>query len=255
MAGFVDALIAQVLRLAINLQACRARLGARTDGEVLHDLRIALRKLRSLLRPLRGLLENDPLEPAAAALGQLSGPLRDTEVLLAELQAHAVSSQLDARRQALDAGYTALLASAELQQLFRALDVWPELFRQAQADAALRGLARRVQRYLARQRRRLGAALRAPDHDLHRTRLLIKRMRYGAEAYPQQAAVSSLAALALKAAQTALGDWHDHLQWLARAEREPDLAPRVAEWRQALAAAEQLADRALLPLQKYFPGR
>ncbi len=70
MAGCVDALIAQVLRLAINLQACRARLAARTDGEALHDLRFALRKLHSLLPPLRGLIENDPLE-SAAALGHL----------------------------------------------------------------------------------------------------------------------------------------------------------------------------------------
>ncbi|RJG09632.1 hypothetical protein D3879_16275 [Pseudomonas cavernicola] len=34
-----------------------------------------------------------------------------------------------------------------------------------------------------------------------------------------------------------------------------DLAPRVADWRLALAAAELLADQALLPLHQYFPGR
>ncbi|GAB3371972.1 hypothetical protein GCM10027514_05780 [Azotobacter armeniacus] len=57
----------------------------RREGDALHDLRVALHWLRSLLRPLRGLPGVDPQEQAAAAVGRLSTPLRDDEVLLQEL--------------------------------------------------------------------------------------------------------------------------------------------------------------------------
>ena len=58
---------------------------------------------------------------AARGLGQLSGPLRDEEVLLAQLQAQTRRPQ-PARQQQLDAGYGRLLASPELQEFFAALD-------------------------------------------------------------------------------------------------------------------------------------
>ncbi|MNG37201.1 hypothetical protein D3C84_1244800 [compost metagenome] len=46
-------------------------------------------------------------------------------------------------------------------------------------------------------------------------------------------------------AQTALGNWHDHFQWLARAENEADLRPRVRAWQVAMHAAEVRSDRVL----------
>ena len=46
MSRFIDALIAQVLTLEVQLRASQARLAARTDAEALHDLRIALRRYR-----------------------------------------------------------------------------------------------------------------------------------------------------------------------------------------------------------------
>ncbi|MNE85663.1 hypothetical protein D3C80_1826880 [compost metagenome] len=46
-------------------------------------------------------------------------------------------------------------------------------------------------------------------------------------------------------AQSALGKWHDHVQWLARADREPDLRPRIRAWQVALHAAEVRSDRVL----------
>ncbi|WP_185831727.1 hypothetical protein [Pseudomonas aeruginosa] len=42
---FVDALIAQVLKLEITLYHASARLASNTDGEALHDLRISVRRL------------------------------------------------------------------------------------------------------------------------------------------------------------------------------------------------------------------
>src|SRR3990167_9711488 len=86
MGRFIGGELQQVVRLQVSLYACRERLLAATDPEALHDLRIALRKLRSLLRPLRGVPACDALQKQAAELGRISGPLRDLEVLLAHLQ-------------------------------------------------------------------------------------------------------------------------------------------------------------------------
>ena len=58
----------------------------------------------------------------------------------------------------------------------------------------------------------------------------------------------------LKAAQTALGDWHDRLQWCLRAESEADLQPCLARWQRELAAAEVDADAVLLRLQQTLAG-
>ena len=46
-------LFEQVIVQQVRLYACLARLREQTDAEALHDLRITLRRLRSLLRPLR----------------------------------------------------------------------------------------------------------------------------------------------------------------------------------------------------------
>ncbi|CAD5109605.1 CHAD domain-containing protein [Zestomonas carbonaria] len=253
MSRFVDDLVAQVLSLDIALRACRERLAARTDTEALHDLRINLRKLRSLLRPLREQPVVMPLEEAAAALGVLSGPLRDLEVLLAELERQGHGELLGARRVALEQGYETLLRSAELRHLFRVLDNWPGLVRRADSDGGLKGLRKRARKVLRRQSARLAEALVDPAHDRHRLRLLIKRVRYGDEAYPALSPVADDGWTALKAAQSALGDWHDHLQWLARAGEQADLAPLMPGWQAALAEAEVRADKACEALMEHFP--
>ncbi len=81
----IDELIEHVVALEAELQACSARLQEHSDGEALHDLRIGVRRLRSILRPLRGLPEINALELVAAEVGHRSTPLRDTEVLIQEL--------------------------------------------------------------------------------------------------------------------------------------------------------------------------
>ncbi|WP_434606752.1 CHAD domain-containing protein [Pseudomonas sp. Z6-20] len=55
--SFVDRFVAEILSLQIALYYSRARLEAGTDSEALHDLRIAVRRIRSLLRPMRSLSE------------------------------------------------------------------------------------------------------------------------------------------------------------------------------------------------------
>ena len=66
--AFVDSLVAHLLRCQVDLWEIQARLQAETDCEALHDLRIQLRRLRSLLRPLRQHSGIAPLYAAAAEL-------------------------------------------------------------------------------------------------------------------------------------------------------------------------------------------
>lgn len=77
----VDQILSRVLGLQVNLYACEARLEAGTDPEALHDLRIAVRRLRSLLHPLRAHESVLLIRNAAATVGQLTTPVRDLEVL------------------------------------------------------------------------------------------------------------------------------------------------------------------------------
>lgn len=245
MAAMLDDLIAQVIALEIRLHVCTERLVARTDDEALHDLRVATRRLRSLLRPLRGLAAVDVLEQAAADLARLSSPLRDLEVLIAELRSHRLERLVPARERALRSGYAQFLLAPELTHLLQVLEAWPHLMRVCEREGLLTGLRQKIEKFLGKSRRQLVQALRSPDHDRHRLRLLIKRLRYGLDAYPDLADLSPRTRQLLVGAQTALGNWHDHFQWLARAENEADLRPRVRAWQVAMHAAEVRSDRVL----------
>jgi CHAD domain-containing protein len=245
MSALVDRLVARVLGLEVRLLACQARLSARTDPEALHDLRTTVRRLRSLLRPLRGLPGVEQLETAASWVGDLSTPLRDREVLAAYLLQHDQPEAAQRRMAQMDQAYPAVAASPELRQLLMILDAFPRFLRASQRQGLLKGLRTRIEKRLAKQWEKLDKALHDPAHDRHRLRLLIKRVRYGIEAYPELDRLPKAAMPRLKSAQGALGDWHDCWQWLARAEQEADLQPCVAGWKTALAKAEKRADGVL----------
>lgn len=245
MSALVDRLVAHVLSLEVRLLACQARLVARTDPEALHDLRTTVRRLRSLLRPLRGLPGVEQLEAVASGVGQLTTPLRDREVLAAYLLQHDQPEAARLRMAQMDKAYPAVAASAELAQLLLVLDAFPRFLRAAQRQGLLEGLRKRIEKRLAKQWKKLKHTLHDPAHDRHLLRLLIKRVRYGIEAYPELDRLPEAALPRLKSAQAALGDWHDCWQWLIRAEHEADLLPCVAVWKTTMAKAETRADRVL----------
>lgn len=245
MSDLIDRLVAQVLGLEVRLLACQARLSARTDPEALHDLRTTVRRMRSLLRPLRGLPGVEQLEAAASAVGSLTTPLRDREVLAAYLLQHGQPEAAQRRMAQMDEAYPAVAASPELNQLLIILDAFPRFLRAAQRQDLLKGLRKRIVRRLAKQWKKLDEALHDPAHDRHRLRLLIKRVRYGIEAYPELDRLPKAALPRLRSAQAALGDWHDCWQWLVRAEQEEDLHPCVAVWKTTMVKAEHRADRVL----------
>lgn len=245
MSVLVDQLVAQVIGLEVGLLSCQARLAAVTDDEALHDLRTTVRRLRSLLRPLRGLPGVEQLEAAAGSVGQLTTPLRDREVLAAYLHEHGHHQAAERRLRLQPGAYRVVAQSPELAQLLQILEAFPRFLRASHHQKLLKGLRSRIEKRLGKQWKKLDEALRDPSHDRHRLRLLIKRVRYAAEAYPALDKLPAKAVSRLKQAQGALGDWHDCWQWLAQAEQQADLQPCVAVWQRTMANAERESDRVL----------
>ena len=122
MSDWVDRIVANIVRLEVRLLACQARLQAETDPEALHDLRTTVRRLRSLLRPLRGLPGVVQLEMAASQVGALTTPLRDLEVLAAYLRQQGYVQLAERRLSQLAGSYGAVAESAQLAQLLLILD-------------------------------------------------------------------------------------------------------------------------------------
>jgi len=245
MSNMLDEVIAHLIGVEVRLLACQARLEVKTDPEALHDLRTTVRRLRSLLRPLRGLPGVDQLEAVAKGVGQLTTPYRDREVLAAHLHKHGYHVLAAHREMQMREVYPQVAASAEVERLLRILDGFPRFVRTAHRQKLIGKLHGRIDKRLGKQWHQLQQALNDPGHDRHRLRLLIKRARYGAEAYPGVDKAGERVLKRLKQAQSALGDWHDNWQWLLQMEKEPDLLPCLPQWQAALIKAEQNSDRAL----------
>lgn len=245
MSAMVDHLIAEILSLNVKLLACHARLAASTDSEALHALRTTVRRLRSVLRPLRGLPGMDQVEEAAKGVGDLTTPLRDMQVLAVFLNKQGMNQAALKRTTYLDAACPQVATSPELNRLFGVLDQLPSFLRAQQRHGLLKRLRQRIEKRMDKQWKQLREAMADPAHDRHRLRLLIKRVRYAAEAYPELSHQPEGMQKRLKSAQGALGDWHDHLQWLAQAEQQADLAPCVAGWELGILRAEEKSDKAL----------
>ncbi|PYB74854.1 metal-chelation protein CHAD [Pseudomonas sp. LB-090624] len=255
MSAMLDHVVAQILVLQVRLLACRERLAADTDSEALHDLRIAVRRLRSLLRPLRGLPGVEQLEDAAGALGTLTTPLRDREVLAAELLARGHGAAGQRRLEGRGKVFASVAASPQLARVLAIVDAFPLFLRAAGREGLVKSLDKRIDKRLVKQWRKLRDALQDPAHDRHRLRLLIKRARYGDEAYPQLDHAGKKLQRLLKKAQGDLGDWHDRLQWLLQAREQADLAHCKVDWERELHEAEQKADVTLDALQQALARR
>ncbi|WP_144937629.1 CHAD domain-containing protein [Pseudomonas alabamensis] len=255
MSAMLDHVVARVLALHVRLHACRQRLRADTDSEALHDLRTSVRRLRSLLRPLRGLPGVQELEDAARALGTLTTPLRDQEVMGAELieRGHLSAGQrrLEGRAQT----FASVADSAPLTRTLSILDAFPGFLRAADREGVVSGLHSQVDERLRKQWRKLEKAVQDPAHDRHRVRLLIKRVRYAEEAYPQLDHAGNALRRLLKQGQQDLGEWHDRVQWLLQVDQQADLAVLKADWQQELEAAQQRADKTLMRLGKALKKR
>ncbi|MEH6486508.1 MULTISPECIES: CHAD domain-containing protein [Pseudomonas] len=239
----------QVIRLHVAIIACVERVRARTDAEALHDLRINLRKLRSLLKPVGDRASCMELQRSAAALGTLTGPLRDLEVLEAELWRLGDQQAARARAERVVQGYAGVACSQQTLELLQALEAWPADWLASELQGELKQLRAHLHKRLRKDQQRLRTLLHSEALDWHELRLLVKRVRYGAQAYPQLCGLSTRQQATLKRAQSSLGTWHDHLQWLHRAETEPDLQACTGVWSANLQGCELACTDVVVRLQ------
>jgi CHAD domain-containing protein len=206
-------------------------LRADLDTEFLHDFRVALRRTRSLVRQLKHVFPAEVVEHFSvefAWLGQMTGPLRDLDVLVLTLRGQAVNvpdadmnavieflgqEQTRARRTLLEsldsARYRTLLADWQ-QFLSRPVALT------SPAPDARRPLADVVAHRAWRLSKRLIRSGEAIDEHtdpahLHEVRILAKKLRYLVDvtssfydADPRDHVLS-----ALKKVQRVLGDFND----------------------------------------------
>lgn len=221
-------------RLESHLGSLRAllvtalqRLGDPADTESLHEMRVVLRRLRMLLRPLKRSGQAGQLRDAAAGLFRQTNSLRDNEVLLEELVRNGMHVAAAARQAQQMRDRQALMDSPGLAGLIAA---WPDdgvACLSAPSRRRRRSLKKKMRRELAKARRILRRQLRQPAPDLHEVRLAIKRLRYRLLA---KGHASPSLLVQLERGQEVLGQWHDHDVWLLRAVTEPDLQACIDRW-------------------------
>ena len=168
------------------------RLGS--DPESLHDMRVAVRRSRALLRAGGALIASDTEELASELkwLGEVLGAVRDLDVLLERLRAEATALGGDDEKAALrllrtlsrqrTRARSALLNALQSDRYLALLDRFDTELRELRptdAELELDTLARREVKLL---RKAVGAIPDEPhDEELHDLRKLGKRARYASE--------------------------------------------------------------------------
>jgi len=171
------------------------------DPEELHQMRVAVRRMRATLKAARPLLDRawaDDLRAELGWLGRVLGPVRDADVLLERLRSRAAAFD-DASRRAAETLLATLVAERETAraEMLSALssDRYTTLLRRLAAavakpfpTATTRGgtagpalveLVRTEFRRLSKAVRRAGDD--PPDDVLHALRIQGKRLRYTGE--------------------------------------------------------------------------
>ncbi len=221
---------------------------AGTDAEALHRFRVALRRTRSLLKlfgPMlpAGELDADALYAEFGWLGQITGALRDLDVLLSvvkdrrdgKLQPLVV--RLEAQRAETLTHLRTLLRGARVRRL---LADWHDLLRALPQCKAPPPVARVPLRQLF-DVQLLTLAIRVLKHgsridagtdatELHRLRIRAKRLRYLIEAFPKQLPKKHGKVLRrrLAALQDLLGAHQDAVATAGRLQRESAAEPLPA---------------------------
>ncbi|MGC5077606.1 CHAD domain-containing protein [Agrococcus sp. DT81.2] len=232
-----DGSAASVLQAALREQVAELRtrdplVRADVEGSV-HRMRVAARRLRSLLAAFRPLLDATtagPLRDELRWIASLLGDARDAEVLRARLAALVAAEPVELVMgpvaQRLDDELSSRYRSAheravEAMRSERYLRLMDELagfaadppWTAAAVDPG--ALRARVRRELRRLRRRAAVAQAAPagaarDARLHETRKAAKRARYAAEVLePIDGRDAVRSAKAAKRVQSVLGEQHD----------------------------------------------
>jgi len=197
-ADVVRAAVAAGVQLVLRYDPL-VRLGG--DPENVHQARVGTRRLRSHLRTFRPLLDRAWADELRDELGWLAGELgavRDREVLHERLLVlvgslptvdFRVAASLAARLAGeVEVARTHLLEAMSTQRYFDLIDRLVEAAaRPVLTEAAAEPAARVLPALVVKPWRDLRRAVRAlderpPDEELHRVRILAKRVRYASEA-------------------------------------------------------------------------
>jgi CHAD domain-containing protein len=184
------ALLRQQLR-EIHAHDPGTRLGE--DPESLHDMRVAVRRTRALLRAGRPLVASDTseLEQRLKELGAVLGAVRDLDVLLEHLSAEAATLDEDQREakallrrlsRARSRCRQTLLATLDSTEYLALLDDFGRTLdglTASGAEVTLDELAAKAVRKLRKQASALPDE--PPDEELHSLRKTGKRARYASE--------------------------------------------------------------------------
>jgi CHAD domain-containing protein len=231
--------------LTEKLRALETRLGdvgprvlvSDDDADAVHDLRVVLRRIRTLLEtgaPVLGAYHAGVVRSATRDLMRASGALRDEEVLL-ELIASLgedrpdVEHWLDCRRRrerSLRRTLRRTLAGGDLDRCRRLLEALLTFPTRPSRDKRVAKFARRA---VDDARREVEKRKAVPLDDVeatHRLRIAFKRLRYTVEAFAG-ALPADLAGLSAPAArmQSRLGNLHDTDVALACVRRARSLSP------------------------------
>jgi CHAD domain-containing protein len=225
--------------LATKLRAFSARLEelgqralASADNDAVHDLRVALRRTRTLLdvgRDIFGRFRVDEVRRALGDVQRATGGLRDEEVLLElvgslDMQRPDVCAWVEARQRRERRLRTALrhvLRAGQLQSARHLLDALLAFRVKPSRDRRLDKFARRAvmqaERDVARRRR----SCSGDAQTLHRLRIAYKHLRYRAETFADILPPDVVAPIvrASSRLQSLLGEVHDVDVVAASAER------------------------------------
>lgn len=220
-----------------------------SSPEAVHQMRVALRRVRAGLSVLRPLLEQDGFAQELAWLAKTLGEVRDRDVLLELLREEfpdeiglAVAMKVE-RDQAHQAARGALASTRYQELLVRS----PVLAR----DAPMIAIAPDVLRGRGRKWRAACARAESPE-DWHEARILGKKLRYALELFSPETPFAGEAADQLGKLQDVLGSHHDLFvlrAWaLARGRTlEVDLRPlerKAEDLAEEVGASVRIARRA-----------
>ena len=228
-----EAFVAIVTNCLDQLRANEAAVLAIEDDEAIHQFRVALRRLRAIVSAYRDLVDDDVQAMISIDLRWLQrqfGPARDLDVLIADTL-QPIQKRLGGQRAFEELIETAKTARAEarraahlaienpryvsmLIQFYRHLHSgdWRRASARARLGAPVRDFATPLLQARHKRLMRLGARYQTlPEPELHRLRILAKKMRYAAEAFhslykpkPAKKYITALAAI-----QDSLGSLND----------------------------------------------
>lgn len=224
------------------LQHAADRLAKRGDAEAVHDVRVAMRRLRAALGAYAALLPRRLAPACRRRLGALldaTSGARDLDVALTLLPAAPATPRAAswvATRWSIDAARERQRArrrlARELPPLVAALAPRLDRFTARVMAGGPTQFGAALHAAVAREAGKLAAAVtalrqRSRERDAHRVRLAAKRMRYLLE--PAAAALPAVAPLIeqLTAVQDGLGSERDQALLRARLARELRRAPRA----------------------------